>query len=134
MMVWSLIYSQTSWTEVKWVLGSITTNKASGNDGIPAEVFQILKHYAAKVQNSICQQVCKTQQLPQDWKKSVVISVPKDVQTTAQLYSFHFLARSWSKFSKGGVKSTWTEKFQKYKLDLEKAEEAETKLPTSIGS
>ena len=55
--------------EVKWVLGSITTNKASGGDGIPVEVFQILKDDAVKVLLSVCQQVWKTQQWPQDWKR-----------------------------------------------------------------
>ena len=55
--------------EVKWVLESITTNKASGGDGIPAELFQILKDNAVKVLHSICQQIWKTQQWPQDWKR-----------------------------------------------------------------
>ena len=63
--------------EVKWALGSITTNKASGGDGIPVELFQILKSVAVKVLHSICQQIWKTQQWPQDWKRSVVISIPK---------------------------------------------------------
>ena len=63
--------------EVKWALGSITTNKASGGDGIPVELFQILKDDAVKVLYSICQQICKTQQWPQDWKRSVFILVPK---------------------------------------------------------
>ena len=63
--------------EVKWVLGSITTNKASGGDGIPVELFQILKDDAVKVLHSICQQICKTQQVPQDWKRSVFIPFPK---------------------------------------------------------
>ena len=63
--------------EVKWVLGSITTNKASGGDGIPVEVFQILKDDAVKVLLSVCQQVWKTQQWPQDWKRSVSIPIPK---------------------------------------------------------
>ena len=63
--------------EVKWTLGSITTNKASGGDGIPVELFQILKDDAVKVLNSICQQIWKTQQWPQDWKRSVFISIPK---------------------------------------------------------
>ena len=57
--------------EVKWALGSISTNKASGGDGIPAELFQILKDDAVKVMHSICQQIWKTQQWPQDWKRSV---------------------------------------------------------------
>ena len=63
--------------EVKWALGSITTNKASGGDGIPVELFQILKDDAAKVLRSICQQIWKTQQCPQDWKRSVFIPIPK---------------------------------------------------------
>ena len=60
--------------KVKWALGSIATNKTSGGDGIPAELFQILKDDAAKVLHSICQQIWITQQWPQDWKKSVFIS------------------------------------------------------------
>ena len=62
--------------EVKWALGSITMNKASG-DGIPVELFQILKDDAVKVLHSICQQIWKTQQWPQDWKRSVFILIPK---------------------------------------------------------
>ena len=63
--------------EVKWALGSINTNKASGGDGLPAELFQILKDDAVKVLHSICQQIWKTQQWPQDWKRSVFIPIPK---------------------------------------------------------
>ena len=63
--------------EVKWALGSITTNKASGGDGIPVELFQILKDNTVKVPHSICQQIWKTQQWPQDWKRSVFIPIPK---------------------------------------------------------
>ena len=63
--------------EVKWALGSITTNKASRGDGIPIELFQILKDDAVKVLHSICQQIWKTQQCPQDWKMSVFIPIPK---------------------------------------------------------
>ena len=63
--------------EVKWALESITTNKASGDDGIPAELFQILKDDAVKVLHSICQQIWKTQQWPQNWKRSVFILIPK---------------------------------------------------------
>ena len=63
--------------EVKWALESITTNKASGCDGISVELFQILKDDAVKVLHSICQQVWKTQQWPQDWKRSVFIPIPK---------------------------------------------------------
>ena len=63
--------------EVKGALGSITTNKASGGDGIPVDLFQILKDDAVKVLHSICQQIWKTQQWPQDWKRSVFIPIPK---------------------------------------------------------
>ena len=63
--------------EVKWVLGSITRNKASGGDGISAELFQIPNDDAVKVLHSICQQIRKTQQWPQDWKRSVFIPIPK---------------------------------------------------------
>ena len=64
--------------EVKQALGSITMNKASGGDGIPVELFQILKDDAVKVLHSICQQIWKTQQWPQDWKRSVFIPIPKE--------------------------------------------------------
>ena len=63
--------------KVKWVLGNITTNKASGGDGIPVKLFQILKDDAVKVLHSICQQIWKTRQWPQDWKRSVFIPIPK---------------------------------------------------------
>ena len=63
--------------EVKWALGSITKNKATGDDGIPVKLFQILKDDAVKVLHSIHQQIWKTQQWPQDWKRSVFIPVPK---------------------------------------------------------
>ena len=65
--------------KVQWVLGSITMNKASGSDGIPVELFQILKDDAVKVLHSICQQIWKTQQWPQEWKRSVFIPIPKKV-------------------------------------------------------
>jgi len=84
---------ETPESEVKWALGSITTNKVSGGDGIPAELLQILKDDAVKVLHSICQQIWKTQQWPQDWKRSAFISAPKNVQTTAQLHSSHMLAK-----------------------------------------
>ena len=67
--------------KVNWALGSITTNKASGGDGIPIELFQILKEDVVKVLHSICQQIWKTQQWPQDWKRSVFIPIPKKGNT-----------------------------------------------------
>ena len=79
--------------EVKWALGSITTNKASGGDGIPAELFQILKDDAVKVLHSTYQQSWKTQQWPQDWKRSVFSLIPKNVQTTSQLHLSHMLIK-----------------------------------------
>ena len=63
--------------EVKWALGSISTNKASGGDGIPLKLFQILKDVTVKVLHSICQRIWKTQRWPQDWKRSVFIPIPK---------------------------------------------------------
>ena len=91
--------------EVKWALGSIITNKASGGDGIPVALFQILKDDAVKVLHSICQQIWKTRRWPQDWERSHFIPVPKkgmpkNVQTTTQLHFFHVLAKSCSKFFK----------------------------------
>ena len=84
--------------EVKWALESITMNKASGGNGIPVELFQILKDDAVKVLHSICQQIWKIQQWPQDWIRSVFIPIPKkampnNAQTTVQLHSSHTLAR-----------------------------------------
>ena len=83
--------------EVKWALGSMTMNKARGGDGMSVELFQILKDDAVKVLYSICQQIWKTQQWPQDWKsrfssQSQRKAMPKNAQTTAQLHSSHTLA------------------------------------------
>ena len=84
--------------KVKWALGSITTNKDSGGYGIPVELFQILKDDAVKVLHSICQQIWKTQQWPQDWKRSVTFqsqrkAMPKNAQTTAQSHPSHTLVK-----------------------------------------
>ena len=79
--------------KVQWALGSITTNKASEGDGIPVELFQTLKDDAVKVLYSICQKNLENSAMVQDWKKSVFIPIPKNVQTTAQLYSSHTLAK-----------------------------------------
>ena len=84
--------------EVKWPLERITTNEASGGEGIPVELFQIQKDDAVKVLPSICQQVWKTQQWPQDWKRSVFFPIPKksnakECSTTAQLHSSHTLVK-----------------------------------------
>ena len=84
--------------EVKWALGSITKNKASGGDGIPVELLQILKDDAVRVVHSICQQIWKTQQWPQDWKTSVFIPIPKkrnaiECSNYIQLHASHRLAK-----------------------------------------
>ena len=84
--------------EVKRALESITMNKDIGGDGIPVELFQILKDDAVKVLHLTCQQIWKTQQWPQDWKRPVFISMPmkgngKNAQTTAQLHSSHTLVK-----------------------------------------
>ena len=82
--------------EVKWALESITTNKASGGDGIPVELFQILKDDAVEVLRSICQQIWKTQQWPQDWKKSVFIPIPKkgNAKECSNYYSIAFISHA----------------------------------------
>ena len=96
--------------KVKSALGSITMNKVSGGDGIPADLFRILKDDAVKVLHSIGQQIWKTQQWPQDWIRSVFISIqkamPKNVQITIQLHSSHMPARLCSKSFKLGFSST----------------------------
>ena len=188
--------------EVKWTLGSITMNKVSGGDGIPPELFQILKDDAVKLLDSICQQIWKTHQWPQDWKRTVFIPIPKkgnakecsNCHTIALIshtskkkvkvaYHVRLFATPWTiefsrpeywseylfpspgdlpnprllrcrwilyhqsyqgspthasrvmfKILKLGFNVTWTENLQMFKLDLEKGEEPEIKLLTSIGS
>ena len=116
-------------------------NEANGGDGIPAELFQILKddavkrwcctHYASKFGKlSDAHRTGKGQFSFQ----SQIKAMPKNVQITVQSHSFHMPAWLCSKFSKLGSNSTWAKNFQMYKLDLEKAEEPEMKLPTYAGS
>ena len=125
--------------KVKWVWGSITTNKASGGDGIPAELVQILKDDAVKVLYSICQQIWKSQQWPQDWKRWVFIPIPK--KGNAKEYSNYrtiavisHTSKVMLKILKQGFNNMWTKNFQMFKLDLEKVEELEVKLPTCVGA
>ena len=125
--------------EVKWALGSITTNKASGGDGIPVELFQILKDDAVKLLHSMCQQIWKTQQWPQDWKRSVFILVPKEgnakeCSNCCTVVLISYASKVMLKILQAGFNSTWTMNFQMFQLDLEKAEEPEIKLPTFAGS
>ena len=123
--------------EVEWALGNITTNKANGDDGIPVELFQILEDDAVKVMHLICQQIWKTQQWPQDWKRSVFISVPKK-GNAKECSNYHTIALI-SHVSKVILKILQARlqqymNFHMFKLDLEKAKEPEIKLPTSAGS
>ena len=123
--------------EVKWSLGSNTMNKASGGDGIPAELFQILKDDAVKVLFSICQQIWKTQQWPLDWKMFITTPMKVSAKECPNYCTIGLISHAskvmWKSF-KLGFNSMWTENFQMYKLDLEKAEEPEIKLPVSAGS
>ena len=122
--------------KVKRILGSITTNKASEGDGIPAELFQILKDDAFKVLHSIGQKIWKTQQWPQDRKRSVFIPIPKkdNAKECSNYCTITLISHTSSKSFKAGFSSMWIENFQIYKLDLENTEEPEIKLPTSLGS
>ena len=113
--------------EVKWALERITMNKASGGDGIPDELFQILKDGAVKVLHSICQQIWKTQ-WPQNWIWSVFIPIPKkgNAEECSNYCTVALISHAsivCSKSFKLGLNSTWTKNFQMYKLDLEKSEE-----------
>ena len=121
--------------ELKWTLGSITMNKASRDDGIPVELFQILKDDAVKVLCSICQQIWKTEQWPQDWKRSVFILIPKK-GNDKQCSNYHTIAliSHASKIMLKILQAGRTMNFQMFKLDIEKAEDPEIKLPTSVGS
>ena len=125
--------------EGKWALGSITMNKASERDGIPVELFQILKDDAVKVLHSICQQIWKTQQWPKDWKKSIFIPIPKkgnakECSNYPTIALISHASKVMLKFSKPGFSNMWTVKSLMFKLVLEKAEEPEIQLPTSSGS
>ena len=123
--------------EVKWALESITTNKASGGDGIPVELFQILKDNAVKVLHSTCQQIWKTQQWPQAWKRSVFTPIPKK-DNGKECSNYHTIAvisyanKVMLKIFQARLQQYMN--FQMFKLVLEKAEEPVIKLPTSTGS
>ena len=122
--------------EVKWALGSITTNKASGRDGIPDELFQILKDHAVKVLHSICQQIWKTQQWPQDWKRSVFIPIPKkdNAKECSNYRTIELISHASKVMLKILQARLQQDMNQMFKLDLEKAEEPEIKLLTSARS
>ena len=129
--------------EVRWALRDITTSKASGGDGIPVELFQILKDDAVKVLQSTCQQIWKTQQWPQDWKRSIFIPIPKKGNTKDCLNYCMIISHAGKvmlKILQARLPQYVNHelhtllKFSKSKLDLEKAKEPEIKLPTFVGS
>ena len=120
--------------KVKWALGNMTTNKAIEGDGIPVELFQILKDSAVKVLHSICQQIWKTQQWPQDWKRSVFIPIPK--KGNAKECSNYCTIALISQASNAQYFQARLQQYMNCELlDVqEKAEEPEIKLPASTGS
>ena len=125
--------------EVKQALASITTNKASGGDGIPAELFKILKDDAIKVLHSLCWQIWQTQQWPQDWKRSVFIPIPNK-GNAKECSNYHTTAlishtsKVMLKILQAWLQEDMNQELPDVQLDLEKAEEPEIKLPTSVGS
>ena len=130
---------QTSWSmKVRWGLERITIDEATGDDVIPAELFQIIKDDVVKGLHSLCQQIWKTQQWPQDKKNSDFTPIPKKGNAkecsnycTIELVSY--ASKVMIKILQGRLQQYMNQTFQMYKLDLEKAEEPETKLPTSTG-
>ena len=132
--------SDTLECEIKWALGCIIMNKASRDDGIPAELFQTLKDDAVKVLHSICQHIWKTQQWPQHWKRSIFIPIPKK-GNAKECSNYHIIAlishasKVMLKIIQGRLQQYLNRELpQMYKLVLEKAEEPEIKLSTSAGS
>ena len=125
--------------EVKWDLGSIITNKASGGDGIPVELFKIIKDDAVKVLHTKCKQIWKTQQWPRDWKKSVFISIPKK-GNDKECSNYHTISlislasKVMLKILQARLQEYMNCELPDVKLVLEKAEEPEIKLPTSTGT
>ena len=120
-------------------LGSITTNKASRDDGIPIELFQILKDDAVKVLHSICQQIWKTQQWPQDWKRSVFIPIPeksnaKECSNYRTIALISHASKEILKILQATLQQYENHEVPDVQAGLEKAKEPEIKLPTSAGS
>ena len=112
-------------------------NKAIGGDRIPVELFQILKDNAVKVLHSMCQQIWKTQQWPQDWKRSIFIPIPnkgnaKECSNYCTIALISHASKVIIKILKGRLQCTWTKNFQMFKMDLEKAEEKEIELPNLL--
>ena len=125
--------------EVKWVLESITINKASGADGIPVEFFQILKDDAVKVLHSICQQIWKTQQWPQDWKRSPFIPIPKkgnakECSNYRTIALISHARKVMLKIFQARLQQYVNRELPDVQTGFKKAEGPEIKLPTSDGS
>ena len=125
--------------EVKWTLESITTKKASGDDVIPVELFQILRDDAVKVLHSICQQIWKTQQWPQDWKRSVFIPIPKkgnakECSNYCTIAHISHASKVMLKILQARLQQYVNRELPDVQAVLEKAEKPEIKLPTSAGS
>ena len=125
--------------EVKWALGSITMNKDSEGDGIPVELFQILKDDAVKVLHSICLQIRKTHQWPQNWKRSVFIPIPKkgNAKECSNYRTIALISHSSKvmlRILQARLQQYMNRELPDVQAGLEKAEEPEIKLPTSTGS
>ena len=124
--------------EVKWALGSTAVNKASGCDGIPVELFKTLKGDAIKVLHSMCQQIWKTQQWPQDWKRSILIPVPEKGSTKecANHWTIALISHASKvmlKILHVSLQHFLNQELPMSKLGLEKEKETEIKLPTFAG-
>ena len=125
--------------KVKWALGSITMTKTSGGDGIPAELFQILKDDAMKVLHSICQPIWKIQQGPQDWKRSDFIPIPKkgNAKECSKCHTISVISHTnkvMLKILQARLQQYVNHEIPDVQAVLEKAEEPQIKLPTSAGS
>ena len=126
-------------TSINWALGSITTNKASGDDGIPVELFQILKDDAVKVLHSICQQIWKTQQWLQDWKRSVFIPIPKK-GNAKECSNYHTIAlishdsKVMLKILQARLQQYMNQELPDVQAGFRKVREPKIKLSNSAGS
>ena len=125
--------------EIKSALKSITTNKTSGGDGIPVELFQILKDDAVKVLHSICQQIWKTQQWPQDWKNSVFIPIPKkgnakECSNCRTIALISHASKVMLKFLHSRIQQYLNRELPDVQVGFRKGRGTEIKLPTSDGS
>ena len=125
--------------EVKWALESITMNKASGGDGIPGKLFQILKDDAVKVLHSICQQIWKTQQWPQDWKRSVFIPIPKErnAKECSNCRTIAFISHASKvmlKILQARLQQYVNRELPDVQADFRKGRGTRDQLPTSAGS